>query len=126
VDLVVNNAGIGMRTVNQRFFDDPRPFFEVTPEGFTDVVTTNSTGYFLVARAFAAAFVEGRHGRFVKTSSMARLALRARSDWTFSGMQCRRWRGPFRASHRRTTCWECPAQDRASTRGSWALLGPVP
>jgi gluconate 5-dehydrogenase len=30
--MVVNNAGIGMRTVNPRFFDDPRPFFEVSPE----------------------------------------------------------------------------------------------
>lgn len=68
VDLVVNNAGIGMRTVNPRFFDDPRPFFEVTPQGFTDVVATNLTGYFLVARAFAAAFVEQRHGRFVNIS----------------------------------------------------------
>ena len=32
LDMVVNNAGIGMRTVNPRFFDDPRPFFEVSPE----------------------------------------------------------------------------------------------
>ena len=68
VDLVVNNAGIGMRTVNPRFFDDPRPFFEVSPEGFTDVVTTNLTGYFLVARAFASVFVEQRQGRFLNVS----------------------------------------------------------
>jgi len=68
VDVVVNNAGIGMRTVNPRFFDDPRPFFEVTPDGFTDLIATNLTGYFLVARAFSAAFVEQRHGRFVNIS----------------------------------------------------------
>ncbi len=68
VDVVVNNAGIGMRTVNPRFFDDPRPFFEVSPERFTDVITTNLTGYFLVARAFAAAFIEQGHGRFVNIS----------------------------------------------------------
>ena len=68
VDLVVNNAGIGMRTVNPRFFDDPRPFFEVSPEGFTNVIATNLTGYFLVARAFAPLFVEQRHGRFVNIS----------------------------------------------------------
>lgn len=65
VDVVFNNAGIGMRTVNPRFFEDPRPFFEVTPEGFADLIATNLTGYFLVARAFAPAFVEQRHGRFV-------------------------------------------------------------
>ncbi|MDA8265796.1 MAG: SDR family NAD(P)-dependent oxidoreductase [Actinomycetota bacterium] len=68
VDVVVNNAGIGMRTVNPRFFDDPRPFFEVTPEGFADVIATNLTGYFLVARAFAACFVEQSHGRYVNIS----------------------------------------------------------
>ena len=66
--MVVNNAGIGMRTVNPRFFDDPRPFFEVSPEGFMAVVATNLTGYFLVARAFAAVFVEQRQGRFMNIS----------------------------------------------------------
>jgi gluconate 5-dehydrogenase len=68
LDLVVNNAGIGMRTVNPRFFEDPRPFFEVSPEGFMDVIATNLTGYFLVARAFAPVFVEFRGGRFVNIS----------------------------------------------------------
>lgn len=68
VDLVVNNAGIGMRTVNPRFFDDPRPFFEVSPAGFAEVIATNLTGYFLVARAFAPRFVEQGAGRFVNGS----------------------------------------------------------
>lgn len=68
LDLVVNNAGIGMRTVNPRFFDDPRPFYEVTPEGFNDLVATNLTGYFLVARAFAPHFVRQGRGRFVNMS----------------------------------------------------------
>lgn len=68
LDLVVNNAGIGMRTVNPRFFDDPRPFYEVTPEGFTDLVATNLTGYFLVARAFAPHFVDQGRGRFINMS----------------------------------------------------------
>lgn len=68
VDLVVNNAGIGMRTVNPRFFDDPRPFFEVSPQGFGDVIATNLTGYFLVARAFAPIFIEQGRGSFVNVS----------------------------------------------------------
>jgi len=68
VDIVINNAGIGMRTVNPRFFEDPRPFFEVAPAAFADVVATNLTGYFLVARAFARFFVEQGWGRFVNVS----------------------------------------------------------
>ncbi len=68
VDLVVNNAGIGMRTVNPRFLAEPRPFFEVSPAGFADVVATNLTGYFLVARAFARRFAERGQGRIVNVS----------------------------------------------------------
>ena len=68
VDIVVNNAGIGMRTVNPRFFEREQPFFEVDPAGFADVMSTNVTGYFLVARAFAFHFLERGTGRFVNVS----------------------------------------------------------
>jgi NAD(P)-dependent dehydrogenase (short-subunit alcohol dehydrogenase family)/environmental stress-induced protein Ves len=67
VDLVVNNAGIGMRSVNPRFFSDPMPFFEVPIEAFTDLVATNLTGYFLIARAFAPLLIEQK-GRLVNIS----------------------------------------------------------
>lgn len=68
VDIVVNNAGIGMRTVNPRFFERAQPFFEVAPSGFEDVIATNVTGYFLVARAFSLHFLEQGAGRFVNVS----------------------------------------------------------
>jgi NAD(P)-dependent dehydrogenase (short-subunit alcohol dehydrogenase family) len=68
IDLVVNNAGIGTRTVNPRFRVRPIPFFEVTPEGFTDVIATNLTGYFLVARSFAPLLIEQGGGSFVNIS----------------------------------------------------------
>ena len=68
VDLVVNNAGIGMRTVNPRFMVEPMPFWEVSPAGFRAVVDTNLTGYFLVARAFAPRFVERGRGGFVNVT----------------------------------------------------------
>ena len=68
VDMVVNNAGIGMRTVNPRFFELAQPFFEVEPPAFDDVVATNLRGYFLVARAFSLHFLEQGRGRFVNVS----------------------------------------------------------
>ncbi len=68
VDLVVNNAGIGMRTVNPAFLERPMPFWEVSPEGFADVVATNLTGYFLVARAFAPVLAAQGRGRIVNVS----------------------------------------------------------
>jgi gluconate 5-dehydrogenase len=53
IDVLVNNAGIGMRTVNRRFMTDPQPFWTVGPDRFRDLFATNVTGYFLLARVVA-------------------------------------------------------------------------
>src|SRR5215469_3874889 len=53
IDMLVNNAGIGMRTVNPRFMTHRQGFWEVPPDGFRAVVETNLTGYFLMAREVA-------------------------------------------------------------------------
>ena len=68
LDLLVNNAGIGMRTVNPRFLEAPQPFWEVLPEGFSDLIAPNLTGYFLVARAFVPLFLAARRGRIVNVT----------------------------------------------------------
>ena len=68
LDVQVNNAGIGMRTVNPRFTTDPQPFWEVSPDGFRAVIDTNLTGYFLVARAAVASLRASPSGRIVNVS----------------------------------------------------------
>jgi NAD(P)-dependent dehydrogenase (short-subunit alcohol dehydrogenase family) len=68
VDVLVNNAGIGMRTVNPRFLTDPQPFFEVSPRGFRDVVETKVTGSFLVARAVTPRMLAAGRGRIIAIS----------------------------------------------------------
>ena len=68
VDVVVNNAGIGMRTVNPRFLTDPQGFWEVSPSGFRDVIETKITGVFLVARAIAPRMLAAGAGRIVNIS----------------------------------------------------------
>ena len=68
IDMLVNNAGIGMRTVNPRFLTDPQPFWEVPPAGFRDVLETKVTGCFLVARAVAPRMLEAGGGRIVNIS----------------------------------------------------------
>jgi gluconate 5-dehydrogenase len=57
-----------MRHVNPRFLSEPQPFWEVAADGFRDVVDTNLTGYFLVARAVAPRFVEQGHGKIINIS----------------------------------------------------------
>jgi NAD(P)-dependent dehydrogenase (short-subunit alcohol dehydrogenase family) len=68
LDMLVNNAGIGMRTVNPRFMTDPQPFWEVAPAGFRDVLETKATGSFLVARAVVPRMVADGAGRVVTIS----------------------------------------------------------
>jgi len=68
LDVLVNNAGIGMRTVNPRFMVEQQPFYEVTPDGFRNVIDTNLTGYFLVARGFAPLLVEQGRGKIINIS----------------------------------------------------------
>jgi NAD(P)-dependent dehydrogenase (short-subunit alcohol dehydrogenase family) len=68
VDVLVNNAGIGMRTVNPRFLSHPQPFWEVSPSGFRDVMETKVTGSFLVARAVVPRMLAAGRGRVIAIS----------------------------------------------------------
>ncbi|WNS78005.1 SDR family oxidoreductase [Domibacillus sp. DTU_2020_1001157_1_SI_ALB_TIR_016] len=68
IDVLINNAGIGMRTVNPKFLTEPQPFFNVTPEGFRDLMDTNVTGYFLTSRGFAPLMAERGRGKIINIS----------------------------------------------------------
>ena len=37
IDVLINNAGFGMRTVNPRFLSEPKPFGEVFADGFREL-----------------------------------------------------------------------------------------
>jgi gluconate 5-dehydrogenase len=68
IDVLVNNAGIGMRTVNPRFLTEPQPFWAVSPERFRDLIDTKLTGSFLVARAVVPRMLQAGGGRVVTIS----------------------------------------------------------
>jgi NAD(P)-dependent dehydrogenase (short-subunit alcohol dehydrogenase family) len=68
IDLLVNNAGIGMRTVNPRFLAEPQPFWAVPVDGFRDVFETKVTGCFLVAAAVVPRMLAAGGGRVVNIS----------------------------------------------------------
>ncbi len=68
VDVLVNNAGIGMRTVNPDFMAEPAGFWQVSPDGFRDLFATNVLGYFLVARAVVPHMLEAGRGKIVNIS----------------------------------------------------------
>ena len=68
IDMLVNNAGIGMRTVNPDFMTDPMGFWQVSPDGFRDLLATNVLGYFLVARAVVPHMLRAGRGKIVNIS----------------------------------------------------------
>ena len=68
IDVLVNNAGIGMRTVNPNFMTEPIGFWQVSPDGFRDLLITNVLGYFLVARAVVPHMLDAGHGKIVNIS----------------------------------------------------------
>jgi NAD(P)-dependent dehydrogenase (short-subunit alcohol dehydrogenase family) len=68
IEMLVNNAGIGMRTVNPRFMTQPYGFWEVPVDAFRAVVETNLTGYFLVAREVVPRMLAAGAGRVVNIS----------------------------------------------------------
>ena len=76
LDLLVGNAGIGMRSVNPRFMTDPQPFWEVSTDGFRDVVETKVTGSFLVAREVVPRMLAEGGGRIVMISMSTQTMIR--------------------------------------------------
>ncbi len=90
LDMLVNNAGIGMRTVNPRFLTDAQPFWEVDPDGFHDVIDTKVTGSFLVARAVAPLMVAAGAGRIVTISMSEQTMTRQRVRALRPGRRCGR------------------------------------
>ncbi|WP_237480808.1 SDR family NAD(P)-dependent oxidoreductase [Lichenibacterium dinghuense] len=68
LDVLVNNAGRGMRLVSDDFLTTPTRFWEVGPAVWRDIVDTNVNGPFLMARAAVPALIASGRGRIVNIS----------------------------------------------------------
>jgi 3-oxoacyl-[acyl-carrier protein] reductase len=68
LDVLVNNAGRGMRLVSDDFLTTPTRFWEVEPAVWRDIVDTNVNGPFLMARAAAPSLIASGRGRVVNIS----------------------------------------------------------
>lgn len=69
VDTVFANAGISL----------VKPALETTPDEFSHVLDTNTTGTFRVARAFGARMIERGHGKIVTVASD--IGIRGSAGW---------------------------------------------
>jgi gluconate 5-dehydrogenase len=69
IDLLINNAGLGMPRVNPDFVASPKPFYEMDTDGVRDIIETNFIGYFTVSKYFVRPMIERRKGRIVNIST---------------------------------------------------------
>ena len=58
-----------MHRIYPDFLIAPKPFYEIHPDVFRDMVDTNLTGYFLVARGFIPMMIDQNKGRIVNIST---------------------------------------------------------
>ena len=68
VDILINNAGRGMRYVRETFMTEPTRFWEVEPDTWRMVIDTNVNGPFLMARAVAPHLIRAGWGRIINVS----------------------------------------------------------
>lgn len=69
IDFLVNNAALMMHRIYPDFLTSPKPFYEIHPDVFRDMVDTNFIGYFLVARGFVPMMIDQNKGRIVNVST---------------------------------------------------------
>jgi len=122
VDVLVNNAGRGMRYVSERFLIEPPPFWETDPETWRMIIETNVNGPFFMSRAVTPGMIARGWGRLINIS-MNHGTMRRRGFSPY---------GPSKAAlESETSIW---AQDLAGTGvtvnallpGGASLTGMIP
>jgi 3-oxoacyl-[acyl-carrier protein] reductase len=68
VDVLVNNAGRGMKYVSQRFLSEPSRFWETDPGVWRMVIDTNVNGPFYMTRAAVPGMIERGSGSIINIS----------------------------------------------------------
>ena len=69
IDVLVNNAGVGMRAISETFNTVPTKFWEAPPEGHAAIVDANVTGPFLMARVATPHMVAQGFGKIINIST---------------------------------------------------------
>ncbi len=68
LDILINNAGRGMRTISRRFMVEPSRFWEADVDAWRTLIDTNVNGPFLMARAAVPMMLRAGWGRIINVS----------------------------------------------------------
>lgn len=69
LDVLINNAGLGMRAVSETFNTVPTKFWQADAKAWSDIVDTNINGPFLMARAAIPQMLEQGFGKIINIST---------------------------------------------------------
>ncbi len=69
LDVLINNAGRGLKSVNPDYVENPIPFWKAPTEGWFEIVQTNILGVFNMSRPAAAHMVEKGYGKIINIST---------------------------------------------------------
>ena len=76
IDVMINNAGRGMRLVSETFNTEPTKFWETTPAAWGAIVAANLNGAFHMARAVTPGMIERGFGKILNISTSAQTMIR--------------------------------------------------
>ncbi len=75
--VLVNDAGVGLQFINPLFHSNPTRFWELSPSQWREVIETNTTTQFVMARACAPYLIKQGWGRIINvTTSFATMQLK--------------------------------------------------
>ena len=77
IDVLVNNAGLGMRAISEDFTTRPTRFWEADPAAWRRITAINVDGPFLVARASVPGMVARGFGKVINVSTSPPTMVRA-------------------------------------------------
>jgi 3-oxoacyl-[acyl-carrier protein] reductase len=69
LDVLINNAGLGMTLVSPTYTSNPPKFWTVTPDAWRSIMDTNANGPFNMARAAAPHMIRQKWGRIVNVTT---------------------------------------------------------
>jgi NAD(P)-dependent dehydrogenase (short-subunit alcohol dehydrogenase family) len=69
LDVLVNNAGLGLRVISETFNTQPTKFWEAPTDAWRAIVDTNVNGPFLMARAAVPQMLKQRYGKIINIST---------------------------------------------------------
>ena len=69
LDVLINNAGIGMRLISETFNTQPTKFWEADPDAWRRIVDTNINGTFLMTRAAVPRMLAQGFGKIINIST---------------------------------------------------------